>query len=60
MDEFITWILAIIVVMLIMIGVAAIVGKMTPNPLITECEEQLPRDKHCKLIAVPIEEKLDD
>lgn len=28
------------------------------EPLIQKCEQNLPRDQHCKLIAVPVTDKL--
>ena len=58
-DCIIEWVVAIIIAMLIMLGVAFVLSKVTPHPLIIECQKELPRDQHCKLIAVPEETEND-
>ena len=55
MNGFDLWVVSILIVILLMTGVFTIIDKVIGNPLIIECEQQLPRDKQCKLIAVPDE-----
>ena len=53
MSDFITLIVIVIVVGLAVSGGFSLAGVDTPSLLVKDCEKSLPRDQHCKLIAVP-------
>ena len=53
MSDFITLIVIVIVVGLAVSGGFSLAGVDTPSLLVKDCEKALPRDQHCKLIAVP-------
>ena len=53
MFEFIGVILLTIIIGLSIVGGVFLAELDTSSLLIQECEKSLPRDQHCKLIAVP-------